>query len=117
MQTMARKTAAELTAEDFRPHLKTAFRIEHQQGYRDVELLSVDAYPHLTPPFAQRACFALLFQDLHGQSLPNWVYNIRHDQIGLIEGVLVTQVLVPAHVQKLAKPGETVPSFFEAVFN
>jgi hypothetical protein len=118
MQTLSRKSLAELAHDDVRPHLKTTFTIEHQAGGTlDVELLSVDADPHFTPAFAKRTSFALLFQDVHGRALPNWVYNIRHTKMGLIEGVLVTPVVVPPHARALLKEGETCPSFFEVVFS
>lgn len=118
MQTLSQKSLAELGHEDFRPHVNTTFTIEHPQGGTlDVELLCVDAYPHFTPVFAKRTTFALLFQDVHGRALPNWVYNIRHKKIGLIEGVLVTAVSVPAYARAQLKDGETCPSFFEVVFN
>ena len=32
MQTLSRKSLADLGHEDFRPHLNTTFTIEHQQG-------------------------------------------------------------------------------------
>ena len=118
MQTLSRKSLAELGHEDFRPHLNTTFTIEDQQGGTlDVELLSVDAYPHLTPAFAKRTTFALLFQDVHGRTLPSWVYNIRHKKMGLIEGVLVTAVSVPEYARAQLKEGVTCPAFFEVVFN
>jgi hypothetical protein len=118
MQTRSRKSLAELGHEDFRPHVNTPFTIEHPQGGTlDVELLCVDAYPHLTPAFASRTTFALLFQDVHGRNLPNWVYNLRHPKMGLIEGVLVTPITVPQYARAHLKAGETCPTFFEVVFS
>lgn len=117
MQTMSRKSLVELGHEDFRPHVNTTFSIEHQQGGKlDVELMCVDAYPHLTPAFASRTTFALLFADVHGRHLPNWVYNLRHPKMGLIEGLLVTPITVPQYARANLKEGETCPTFFEVVF-
>lgn len=102
----------QLTYEDFKDQKGKTFVLEGTGGRVEMTLLDARLSPYPAMP-ARRRGFAILFVAPKDPSLANQMYNIRHPEKGLMEGVFITPVVPP--VQDLDKLKEV--RIYEAVFN
>lgn len=105
-----------LTAEDFRPHRGTTFRLtggSYDGGSPvsfDAELAEVTE--HGGAPGRFRAPFAVLFHGPLQPVLPQGIYRVEHEQLGALE-----LFIVPVGPDEPADPGQAPTAMrYEAVF-
>jgi hypothetical protein len=105
-----------LTAEDFRGHQGTAFRMTGAlQGgppvVIDTELADVTEYP-APAPGTPRAPFAVVFHGPLQLVAPQGIYRVEHEQLGALE-----LFIVPIGPDEPAAPGQAPTAMrYEAVF-
>jgi hypothetical protein len=105
-----------LTAEDFRLHQGTKFRMTAEKresgpaDHSEVELTDISEYPP-APPGASRAPFSVVFYGPLEPVLPQGIYRLEHEHFGTLE-----LFVVPIGPNKVA-PGQTPTAMrYEAVF-
>ena len=106
-----------LTAEDFRPHQGTRFRLTAwpQPGvspvWADTELAEVTEHA-ASPPGRFRTPFAVLFHGPLQPVLPQGIYRVEHEKLGTLE-----LFIVPVGPNEPADPGQASTAMrYEAVF-
>jgi hypothetical protein len=78
----------EVTADDFLPHVDTAFALKRDDGREsDLTLSNVTQYQHVSK--TGRRQFSLIFVGTPGEVLPQHIYPLRHPQMGTLEIFLV----------------------------
>ena len=105
-----------LTAEDFRLHTGTKFRMtaEKREGgpayHSEVELTDISEYPS-GPPRASRTPFSVVFHGPLKPVLPQGIYQLENEHFGTLE-----LFVVPIGPNEVA-PGETPTAMrYEVVF-
>ena len=76
---------ASVAAADFQPHVRSLFRME-ADGPLQLTLMSVNERPG---PGTRRQPFSLLFLGPADPVLPQRIYRLEHDVLGLLEIFLV----------------------------
>jgi hypothetical protein len=102
-----------LTADDFRGHQGTRFRLTGSPSGESVEaeLADVTGYGSGTPG-TFRAPFAVVFRGPLRPVLPQGIYHVEHEQLGTLE-----LFLVPIGPDEPPAPGQPPTAMrYEAVF-
>ncbi|MDR6293402.1 MULTISPECIES: DUF6916 family protein [Inquilinus] len=104
---------AELSFDDFKDHRGGTFVVEGTGGRVEATLVAARLSPYASPGLLRRHPFAILFTAPAASDLGPQVYNIRHPEKGLMEGVFINPVVPAAADIAQAKDIR----FYEAVFN
>jgi hypothetical protein len=106
-----------LSAEDFRDNVGSCFRLSSTSQESDaavsveLELAEVSA-PEGGSPATSRAPFSLLFRGPLTPIMPQAIYPLKHDKLGLLE-----LFIVPIGPEEPAAPGQAPTAIrYEAVF-
>ena len=110
------RTLETLTAEDFRLHQGTKFRMTTEKresgpaGHSEIELTDISENSS-APPGASRTPFSVVFHGPLEPVLPQGIYRLEHEQFGTLE-----LFLVPIGPNEVA-PGQAPTAMrYEAVF-
>jgi len=93
---------SEITADDFSPHLNSTFRLT-RDGRPDSDLTLIDV--RAVGKGNGRQPFSLQFTGTPGEVLPQHIYRISHDRMGVMDIFIVPVAATADHTQ------------YEAIFN
>ncbi|MGH3186448.1 MAG: DUF6916 family protein [Streptosporangiaceae bacterium] len=102
-----------LTAEDFRGHQGTRFRLTESSSGASVDAVLAEVTEHAVgTPGTFRTPFSVLFHGPLQPVLPQGTYRVEHEQFGALE-----LFIVPVGPEEPAEPGQAPTAMrYEAVF-